>query len=380
MRTKFYDPAPGEGGGGAPQLTLKELDELENKPDAPVITNTTPDPPGVVEGLNEDGTLKEGFEKNEAGEVIKSIVKDEPPKEEEKPEKGDEGDKGDETPPDEIDATEFYAQVDQITGEPVEVDFGEIDPLSPAGVAIRDKAVRDDANKKFDEYLRTSDPHSYAYMVHRRAGGTDEDFKKEESFALPAESEFYENADMQAAIVKQDLISKGVPTEVVEATVEKYIKDNLLTQKAKIAYDSRKASQEQQMLEIENRQKEIQDKINAQANQVLTSISKEITEGGLNLVIPETKKAGFNQFVKDNLRFDDGKFFLVSELGDNIKEMLEAQYFQYIKGDLTGMIRKEAKKQTVQRLRTAVNKNNTDIIKGGSAQKSTTEFIPLENI
>lgn len=375
MRTMFYAPVGNEAGGGTEkQLSLSDLDELENNP--AIVGNDGAEPPAKpeeVEGLNEDGSLQEGYIKNDAGEIVKATAL------EDKSEDGDEGD-GDSGDEDETDALKFYEQVDQITGEPVEIDFGTIDPLSPEGVALRDRVIREDAARKFEDYLKTSDPHGYAYMLHRRAGGSDKDFKKEDAYALPDEQEFDDNADMQVNILKRDLLDKGVPTEVVDATVAKYIKDNMLHEKSKIAYTNRKKAQEEQMEKIENAHREKERKMAEAVNAITTNIAKEISEDGLDFIIPETKKAGFNQFVKNNLRLDDGKFYVVTELGDNIKEVLGAQYFQFVKGDLKNLIKREAKKQTVQKLRMAINKDNNAGIKGGSGPNRSNEYISLGSL
>lgn len=376
MRTMFYAPVGNEAGGGTEkQLSLSDLDELENNP--AIVGNDGAEPPAKpeeVEGLNEDGSLQEGYIKNDAGEIVKATGSEDNSEHEDDDGGNGEGDE------DETDALKFYEQVDQITGEPVEIDFGTIDPLSPEGVALRDRVIREDAARKFEDYLKTSDPHGYAYMLHRRAGGSDKDFKKEDAYALPDEQEFDDNADMQVNILKRDLLDKGVPTEVVDATVAKYIKDNMLHEKSKIAYTNRKKAQEEQMAEIENAHREKERKMAEAVNAITTNIAKEISEDGLDFIIPETKKAGFNQFVKNNLRLDDGKFYVVTELGDNIKEVLGAQYFQFVKGDLKNLIKREAKKQTVQKLRMAINKDNNAGIKGGSGPNRSNEYISLGSL
>lgn len=380
----FYDPAPnGAQSSGTQPLSLSELDNLPDTPpvDTPIqggdgtpkppdisqVPPVTDTPPEPVEGLNADGTLQDGYEKDADGKVVKKDTPAEPPS-------------TDDEPADDASAKDFYKQVNQITGEEVAVDFGETDPLSPEGVALRDKAIRQDAVQKFEDYLRTTDPRAYAYMLHREAGGSDEEFFAEKTFVLSDEQTFNTSIDIQTSILKQDLLDKGVPAEIVEATIAKYIKDNVLTEKATGAYTVMKKAQEQQMKEIERVQNEQKQQFQNQVTSITNTISKGINDGNLNFIIPEAKKAAFNEYIKQNLRYDNGKFYVVNELGENLKEILESQYFQFVKGDLSALIKKEAKTQTTQRLRTTVNRANNTNPKGADVGNQNKDYVPLGHL
>lgn len=297
-------------------------------------------------------------------------------------EEGDEGDGSDEGQAgDEEDA--FWERVNQITGEPVEVDYGETDPLSPEGVGMREMQVRRDAQQKFEDYLRRTDPRGYAYLIHRENGGTDEEFFAEPSFTLPEKSVFEESIEAQTGLVKRALLAKGVPEDVVDATVQKYVKDNMLKDRALAIYDEQRKLEEQQVKQLEETQKKQQALIQESVMKVTTSLANTINDGSLKLIIPEAKKAEFNEYLKENLRMDNGKFYIVTELdkeGKNLREIIEAQYFQFVKGDLNAIVQKKAKTLTAQRLRTTVKKATELGTKGAQGETGRSEYIPLGEI
>lgn len=352
----------GDGGGGGtpeegvnPDGTLQ--DGYKRGEDGKVVKDAAP---SQIEGVNADGSLQDGYIKDADGNVVKQDA-------------GRADGDGD-SPED------FYKTVEQITGEPVTVDYGDIDPLAPEGVAIREKAIRDDAVTKFEEYMKASDPRAYAYAIHRSNGGSDEDFFETKHYVLPDADTFKTSVDLQTKMVKQDLLDKGVPEEIVEATVAKYVKDNVITDKATAVYNAKKQAEAFQLQELEKEQKAQQQEFQQAVSNVLTIVSKNINEG-LNLIVPDAKKNEFNEFVKNNIRFDNGKFYVVSELGqNNLKEVLESQYFQYVKGDLTALVERKAKTVTTQRLRTKVNQSNAAGVKGANSNDNNPEFVPLGSI
>ena len=387
MRTQpkvFYTAEEPGGGGGTPlEPTLEQLTDPNYKPAAAPIEGVNPDgslqdgyqkgedgvitkidanPP--VEGLNEDGTIQEGYQKN----ADATITKLEPPAED------------DEAPPAD-DSAALYEEVAKITGEPVEVDFGEVDPLSAEGVAMRDKVIREQGALDFEAYLKQTDPRAYAYMLHRDAGGDDESFFAKKTFVLPDEETFKSDIEAQKSIIIQDLIDRGIEPEIADAQVTNYIKNNLLTEKATAAYTAKKDAQVQQLAQIEEERRKDQDQLSQAVNELAGTIAKNINEGSIRFVIPDTKKAAFNTFVRENLRYDAGKFYLTTEINsENAKEVLEGQFFQFSKGDLSAIVARQAKTQTVQRLRSAVQRAGQTKVKDTSGGGSPTEFVPLGSI
>ena len=369
----FKDADAGSGGGGAPvpQPSLSDLDNPDFKPaGTPIIPEGGAPPP--VEGLDAEGNILPGYEQNAEGKVVKSATPPAPVTEVEGLDKDGNLLEGYErtadgtvqkivevNSDDEPKPEEFWQAVNTLTGREVEVDFGDVDPISPEGVALRENAIVESTEKAMDQFFRESNPRAYAYYLHTQAGGTDDDFFGIGQPTLPPREDFEANADSQASLLKQDLVAKGVPEDIAQATVDKYIKDNLLTEKALKLYDDVLAEDKKQIAIME--QAIANEKI--QFQQQVAGFEKSVSDtiaSKVNLVIPEAKRAAFTQFIKDNTRHSDGKFFFVQPVeAENLDKQIEALYFQFVKGDLKSLIAKAAKAQTVQRLRTNLEKDKT---------------------
>jgi hypothetical protein len=384
----YKDADAGSGGGGAPtpQPSLLDLDDPNFKPIIPEGTGGNPPVEGIgpdgallpgyekdadgkvvktsepagtepeVEGLDKDGNILEGYERAQDGTIQKIVpTTTEENEDEPKPE-------------------EFWNAVNSITGREIEVDFGNVDPISPEGVALRENAIVESTEKAFDAYLRESNPRAYAYFLHTQAGGTDADFFGVGQPILPSREDFEANADAQAILLKQDLVDKGVPEDIAQTTVDKYVKDNLLTEKALAIYDKYQAEDKKQIELMEKAAAEEQ----AQFKQQVTAFEQSVADtiaSKVNLVIPEAKRTAFTQFIKDNTRHSDGKFFFVQPVeATTLDKQIEALYFQFVKGDLKSLIVKQAKALTVQRLRANLAKDGT---KNNSTQD---DRMPIVNV
>lgn len=381
----IYEAAAGDGTGGP---SLADLDDPNYKP--PIQTGIesgdggkTPEDiakaaaeqkaaeevkkqQAPVEGLNADGSVAEGYELKDGKPVKKEETGD-----------GDITDEEDDT----TDSAAFFESVEQITGKKIEVEYGETDPLSPEGVAMREGAVRDNAVVEFEAFLRASDPRSYSYLLHRSAGGTDAEFFNQDALILPPEEDFKDSVELQTSILRKDLLDKGVPEDVVDATITKYIKDNKLAEQAGVAYKGIKEAQKKQAEDIERLTQEKQEELNGKVTNVHNILAKSIADNLLSIVVPEAKKVEFNNFVKNNLRYDDGKFYVVAELGNqNIKEVLESQYFQFVKGNLKAIVQKEANTKATQRLRLNANKAKAGDTKTINTDKPTPDFVSLGDL
>lgn len=325
------DPIVDEGQGGQPVEGLNEdgtpAEGYELKDGVPVKIESQD--PSQVEGINADGTLQEGYERLADGTVQKVSTDD----------------------PNDNDESDFWKAVEAITGREVPVEYGEVDPTSPEGVALRDKALIDQAEAGMDEYFRKSNPRAYAYYLHTLEGGTDEEFFNTLPPSLPVRSEFELDMDMQSSLVKQDLVARGVPEDIAQATIDKYVKDNLLTEKALKLYDTYHTAEQTEIKKMEKAAEDQKKLFNTQVSELNTSISDAITKE-MGFTVPELKQAEFTKFVKDQIRYDDGQFFFVQGIEkSSLPKTLEALYFQFVKGDLKSMISKAAKTQTVQNLR-----------------------------
>ena len=367
----LYREAGAASTGGQAGPSLADLDNPDfGKPPAgdpppPDLTDPSKgdppagDPSNIIptEGLDAEGNLLEGWEQAADGTIKKIDSIDDNP--------------------DELSPEDFYAEVHAKTNFEVDVDYQGVDPLSSEGVALREVALVSKAEQDYDEYIRTTMPRAYAYMLHTKNGGTDEEFFAVKQIPLADKETFATDVEAQRQFLIRDLIAKDVPEEVAKLTVDQYVKTNTLTEKAMNLYEKKKQEENQVLQAQINKDKALkQDFENSVAT--LTGVISQGIEKEMRLVIPNDKKKAFNEFVLDNIQHDGKDFFLAQKL--NPKEItpgfLEALYLQFVKGDVSALIKREAKTQTVQRLGQRLSKDKHTSSSGNPNDKSNT-FVPL---
>jgi hypothetical protein len=394
--TRFYD-AGANGGGGSSQPTLSEIWGGDGTPKPTDLQQAQQqqqqqNPEGQnnnepAEGVNPDGTLQEGYIKDAEGKVTKDPNF--------KPAEGGQGDEGDEGTGDEGDNADdntedgfSFADVDKLRGVELKVEYPEgMDPLSPEGVYHREKAVEQYAVEQFEEHLRKTDPRGYAYLLHRQAGGSDEDFFAQKSFSLPEYESFKDDKDQQIKLYKQSLISKGLDESIAQMAVDQAIKDNKLFQLADAEYKGAQAKYQKELADLEKANKAAEEAYQNKVNSVNAQLSSSIVEGkGLNLIIPDTDKTPFLNFVRERVRYDQstGQFALVQTLdAEKVGRQLEALYYQYKNGDLKALIQREAQTQNRKRLGAQINKSKQSAGAGGANENRAggpTGFVPLGSL
>ena len=387
---------PGAGDGGAPPLpkSLTELDTpstedlaaaAQKAADEQAAAQAAADAAKALEteALNEDGTLKEGYTRDEAGVITKAA----PPAQ----------------TPEEIAAAEaaaaaaaqqdgnFWDDVDALRGEPLgirweelkDADGNPISPESPEGALYRENFLIKKTIDDFETYLRTTDPRSYAYMLHRQAGGSDEDFMAVKAAILPEYEAFKASTDAQAALYKQSLISKGLDPELAQLQVDKAIKDGKIFEYGDKEYAAQKAANEKQLADIEAANKRQNEEYVAKVNKLNTTITSIVNENkALKFIIPETDKPKFIEFVKSSVRYDSENktFSIVQDIKEeNNARLLESLFLLYKGGDLKGLIQREAKTENVRKLQRVIDKSKLD--KQAAEQKTDKkDFIALGDI
>lgn len=308
-------------------------DGYQKNEDGTVVKKADPSTPAPVEGLNADGTLQEGYEKLDDGTVqkIADVPADEP---------------------------DFFEAVEKYSGVKIAVEYPEgVDPVSPEGVAIREKAAMELGATNFEKYIQETNPRAYAFFLHTMNGGQEKDFFEgtNSGYTLPAKETLNDSADAQAAVYKYDLTSRGLDEETADAIVAKAIKDNKLLEKSLASYGTIETAQRKQLEDAQRLAKELEEKEKTDITTLNTRVAKAVSEE-LSFVVPETERPVFQKFINDNIRYDNGKFYIVQELGnETLKNQLEALLFQYKKGDLSKVIKKQAATQTAQRLRLQAN-------------------------
>lgn len=367
MQTRrfFYDADPAGSGGGLPP-SLADILDPKSPGDTPPAGTPPADPPAdPVEGLDPEGNLLEGYERLEDGTIQKIADPNEPVKEGEEDE-------------DEVTPEKFFEKVVEITGKPVEVEYGDVDPLSPEGVALREEAIRNDTVYSYDEYLKTNFPRAYAYFLHTQKGGDDADFFSTREPALPSREEFEESHEAQANWVMRSLIAKDVPKEVAEATVAQYVKDGKLKDVAMGLYDKQVSEDRKRLKAMEDDNKQRQIDFENSVARVAQSINETI-KSGMKLGIPPAQQASFSKYVMDHLQHDGKDFVVVQPVKEDLGKVLDGLLISFLNGNLSNIIEKKAQTKTAYRLGTRVKADASQSSAKRDAQQQP-QFIPLSEI
>lgn len=227
-----------------------------------------------------------------------------------------------------------------------------VDPTTPEGVHFRDKALEERAEKAFEQSLKQTDPRGYAYLLHRQNGGSDEEFLGKGATVLPDLEVMKDSVDLQREVYRQGLVSQGLPEKQVKALIEMAIKDGELSAEAEAMHSKMKAAEDKALADasklLEDSTKQRKEVIDSFAS----TLDKEILEGtNLKFVIPDAEKPKFLQYVKENVHYEDGKFFLVKPITkENLAEQLQTELFGHLKGDIKKLVERKAKSLVANKL------------------------------
>lgn len=366
----------------------------EPKPTLSDLDNTTPPAPGITPGSGEpapaDLAAQQAAQQAAADAArlteLEAIAEDQLTEEQKtelealkktlKPDATGDGDGNDDDDDDNDDpggnddpiesAKTFLAEIDKLRGEEIPVNWDEykdkegniIDPLSPEGLLIREKAVEKIAIEKFEKHLMGTDPRAYAYILHRQAGGTDEEFFATKTLDLPDYTEFTNSVDLQQKVYTDDLIRKGVTEKQAKLLAEQAIKDKEIFELADKAYKEQQKAHEKQLDDVAKKLADEQLQYEKSVKVVNSLLEAEISgSGSMKLIVPDAKKAEFNQFVRSHINTADGKFYAVQELTkESLPRILEGLFLNFVNGDLSGIVQRKAQTIATNTLRARLGK------------------------
>lgn len=277
---------------------------------------------------------------------------------------------------------DFWDDVDRLRGEALEVDFGDVDPMTPEGALLIEQAARIDELNKFEENLKETHPRAHAYLTHILGGGSEEEFFKRagEPDRIPTEAELENDVELQKREIIQANAAKGVSQKAIDAIIKAAIADDELEEMAKEARKERVTQQEKAVKDA----LEASNQAAAERTQSLANINKYVGDVAAtgkigNITIPEKDRKEFAKSVGSNIQYSNGKFLLVKELNDdNITKILQEQFFSYKNGNLEGLIEKAARTENTKRLLRTVPENKKPLSKQGSPNNEG--IVTLGNI
>jgi len=295
--------------------------------------------------------------------------------EEEKTEENNEDDNQD----DPEEAQKFFEEVEKITGQEIDVDYGDVNPLSPQGVAIREKAIRESALDGFLEDMEVKYPMVFKALTHASNGGNVADLFTTATGRDYSTVQIGEKDEPLAKeILKEYFKSKGIKSD---ARISRLIQDaeesdeGIITE-AKAVLQELKDEQEEKRNKVLEEQKLIKE-ADQKRDKLLVSAIDEVLETGKlgTFKIPSRQEAAdFKKFVIQNVRkTPDGKYELAMGLdSSNMEKVLQAHYFQFKKGDLDKLIQIKASTVGAQKLKLKLESEKAKQKTAGTGQSSGT--------
>lgn len=294
----------------------------------------------------------------DSADVIDDTDKGKDKKKVEKVQPKDDDDSDDDDSDDGVEVAEkFFEEVERITGTSVEVDYGDVDPLSPQGVALREKAIKEVALDSFLEEIEAKFPQAFKALQHAYNGGDIAELFTQTTGRDYSKVELKDGDDTLAKeILKEYYKSRGVKSEskinkMIEADEDS---ENGLIKEAQVALNELKEEQEEQTskaLEVQ-KQKAAETK---KKDQILVAAVDEVLEARKlgNFRISDRQEAiEFKKFILGSIRrTNDGNYELATPVAaGNLEKQLQYFYFQFKQGDLSKIVQQKAATQNAKKL------------------------------
>lgn len=376
MIKRLINRAPDNKDGG---FSLADIDA----DDSTIEIGNDKDTDGDGDDKDEDEEDNSDKDKDDADADPEDKDKDSDKDDKSDDDKDDDNDDSDDEEEEETsaDAESFLAELNELRGDEIEVDYGDVDPLSAAGVVIRERALEEQAVEKFSDYLESNYPKAYMYLLHAQSGKPDDEFfgNSSDLESIPTEEEVQASVDVQKQILLADLLAKGnseknaliiIKNAIEESTLEEDAiearKNRELAQKSKL--DAAKAESDRL---AENRQNNIRT--------MEKFVDDVVSTGQLGSIkIPEKDRLPFAKAFKDSIRLEGDKFVVVTPITkENIDQLFGKEYFSYKKGDLSKLVEAKAKTVSVNRLKT--NQGKAEKVIKTKAQTTNVD-VPLGDL
>lgn len=269
----------------------------------------------------------------------------------------DDGDDDPDDEPDGDDAEKFFEEVEKLSGTGVEVDYGDINPLSPQGVVLRDKAIKQQALDSFLEEIENKFPQAFKALQHAYHGGDIAELFTQTTGRDYTKIELKEGDDALAKdILKEYYKSRGVKSE---ARINKMIEadedsENGLVKEAQTALAELKEEQEQSTAKVLEQQKQKAAE-RQKKDQILVSAVDEVLETkklGSFRIQDRQEAADFKKYILSSIRrTNDGNYELATPvMANELEKQLQYFYFQFKKGDLSKIIQQKAATENAKKL------------------------------
>lgn len=273
----------------------------------------------------------------------------------------------------------LYEQVDQLTGAPVVVDYGDVNPLSPEGVVKREAAIREQAINNYEELLKQELPLAYQFLLHQQAGGSPETFFSMNQDDYLSINLTKEDKATQESTYRKLLHVKGIDQEQVDVLVKAAKDSGKLFELSEKELNAAKARQKAEEV---NREATVKQQRIAEAKlqeQFSAQVTNAITKGIAGVTIPATDRKAFEDYFLGNMYIRQGQLIMYKPVKlEELNEELASAYFRYKKGDLKALVERRAGTLNVEQKQKSIKVRLVPRAADGSSTKLTK--VPMSQV
>jgi hypothetical protein len=268
----------------------------------------------------------------------------------------------------------FWSDVEKLTGRQIEVEYGDVDPETPEGAAIREEALAQQVVNDHLDYLSKIYPREFRALEHAANGG------KLEDLYSPAEPDYSkisigeDDEEAQKSFMNSYYQRKGFSPSKAKRMVEAdEDSEEGLYSATKDALKELSTDQERERNRIIEDQRKADMAAKKQDMQMIGSVERVVQSGKLNkFTVPVKEREGFYEYALSNMqRNPNGGYMFVQPVQPNdLERQLQEMYFAYKGGDLSKIIQREVKTEGAKRLKRASSKESSKKIGSGSGSSS----------
>lgn len=341
------------------QAVQTQDDPIENPEEDPEEEPAEePEKPAKVGGVKKPSksSLKNDDEPNEPGE------EEEEPEEEEEEEESEDDESG----------TSFWDDVESLTGQKVEVDYGDTDPESPEGAVIREHAIRQQTQNEVIDFIKVNHPDVHMALSHAMNGGDVRELFIDQDRDWSKIQLDENNIDGLKQFILEDMEQKGIERKIANKVIEAgEDEDNLFEMAQKALAEKVKT----QKLQNQRRDQELQQhrQMIQQSNQnLIGEVNKIINDGKLNsFTVAKQERDDFSQFAVSHMQSDGkgGHLIVLPVDKNNLEAQLQQLFFIKKKGDLSSIIQRAATTAKTNKLKSKAAKAKEESAREGDTEQ-----------
>lgn len=259
----------------------------------------------------------------------------------------------DNTEPDGAQPT-VYDKVNELR-EMEPIDYGDLDPTSPEGIAHREDIIEERAIDAFERDLASKYPDAYRYMMHLAGGGKKDDFfapQNEDFRSIKIEAN---DKKGQEVIMRKALSLRGMSDELVDITVTALKDSGKLLETSQKELELLQAQQTQREQDNAKKVQEQRKKEENDINGFFDTVQGMVNKGFDNIEIPSADRDPFMKFLAAGIQYQNGVMFRVKRLdAKELAKELKVAYFDFKGGNLKDLVDRKAKSNQALRLKQSI--------------------------